>query len=84
MPMATLALQHLEKQYDGRKVVKGVSLNVDSGQVIGLLGPNGAGKTTTFYMTVGMVRPNKGKVTLDDARQRPLSSTSGMSSVSVS
>jgi lipopolysaccharide export system ATP-binding protein len=65
--MATLALQHLEKHYDHRKVVKGVSLDVDSGQVIGLLGPNGAGKTTTFYMTVGMVRPNRGKVMLDDA-----------------
>lgn len=65
--MATLTLRQLEKSYDGRKVVKGVSLSVASGQVMGLLGPNGAGKTTTFYMTVGMVRPEKGKVLLDDA-----------------
>jgi lipopolysaccharide export system ATP-binding protein len=64
--MATLALKQLEKSYDGRKVVKGVSLNVASGQVIGLLGPNGAGKTTTFYMTIGMVRPETGQVLLDD------------------
>jgi lipopolysaccharide export system ATP-binding protein len=65
--MSTLALQKLEKSYAGRKVVKGVNLNVSSGQVIGLLGPNGAGKTTTFYMAVGMVRPDKGQVMLDDA-----------------
>jgi len=64
--MATLALENLEKSYDARKVVKGVSLSVTSGQVIGLLGPNGAGKTTTFYMTVGMTRPDSGKVRLDD------------------
>lgn len=65
--MSTLALQQLEKSYAGRKVVKGVNLSVSSGQVIGLLGPNGAGKTTTFYMAVGMVRPDKGQVLLDDA-----------------
>ena len=64
--MATLALRKLKKRYDGRSVVKGVSLNVMSGQVIGLLGPNGAGKTTTFYMAVGMTRPDGGNVMLDD------------------
>jgi lipopolysaccharide export system ATP-binding protein len=56
------------KVYRGRKVVNRVSLSVKSGQVIGLLGPNGAGKTTTFYMTVGLVRPDGGKVFLDDWR----------------
>ncbi len=64
--MATLATENLVKTYDGRTVVQSVSLTVESGRVIGLLGPNGAGKTTTFYMTVGMVRPDAGKVLLDD------------------
>lgn len=63
--MATLTIQNLAKQYSGRQVVKTVSLEVGSGQVVGLLGPNGAGKTTTFYMTVGMVRPDAGKVLLN-------------------
>jgi lipopolysaccharide export system ATP-binding protein len=63
--MAILAIENLEKSYGGRQVVKNVSMAVSSGQVIGLLGPNGAGKTTTFYMTVGMVRPDSGKVLLD-------------------
>ena len=61
-----LSAQGLEKSYKGRTVVSGVSLDVSSGQVIGLLGPNGAGKTTTFYMVVGLVRPDKGQVFLDD------------------
>jgi lipopolysaccharide export system ATP-binding protein len=56
----------LYKSYGGRQVVKGVSLNVASGEVVGLLGPNGAGKTTSFYMIVGLVRPDKGLVTLDE------------------
>jgi len=64
--MATLSLQHLVKYYHGKPVVNSVSLNVESGVVVGLLGPNGAGKTTTFYMAVGMVRPDKGRVLLDD------------------
>lgn len=64
--MATLAIEKLAKSYNGRKVVKTVSLAVHSGQVIGLLGPNGAGKTTTFYMTVGMIRPDTGHVRLDE------------------
>ena len=64
--MATLAVRELVKIYRGRKVVDRVSLKVDSGQVIGLLGPNGAGKTTTFYMTVGLVKPDSGRIFLDD------------------
>lgn len=55
----------LVKIYGPRKVVKGVSLYVDQGEIVGLLGPNGAGKTTTFYMTVGFVQPNEGRVLLD-------------------
>ncbi|MBS1720723.1 MAG: LPS export ABC transporter ATP-binding protein [Armatimonadetes bacterium] len=56
----------LEKAYRGRKVVRGVTFQMDQGEIVGLLGPNGAGKTTTFYMTVGLVRPNAGKVFLGD------------------
>jgi len=63
----TLALQNLIKDYHGRRVVNDVCLKVDSGDVVGLLGPNGAGKTTSFYMTIGMVKPDGGKVFLDDA-----------------
>ena len=57
---------NLVKIYRGRRVVDGVSFEVDRGEIVGLLGPNGAGKTTTFYMVVGLVRPNGGKVYLDD------------------
>lgn len=64
--MATLKIDKLIKSYSGRRVVKEVSLAVSSGQVIGLLGPNGAGKTTTFYMAVGMVSPDGGKVLLEE------------------
>ncbi len=64
--MTILYLKDLEKSYSKRRVVNSVSLNVKSGEVVGLLGPNGAGKTTTFYMTIGLVRPDKGKVLLDD------------------
>jgi lipopolysaccharide export system ATP-binding protein len=63
--MATLTVENLVKAYRGRKVVDSISLSVQSGEVIGLLGPNGAGKTTTFYMTVGMIKPDGGKVFLD-------------------
>jgi lipopolysaccharide export system ATP-binding protein len=63
--MTTLALENLIKRYHGRTVVNSVCLDVESGSVVGLLGPNGAGKTTTFYMTVGMVRPDGGRVCLD-------------------
>ena len=65
--MATLQTHDLTKAYGGRTVVRGVSLNVSSGEVVGLLGPNGAGKTTTFYMTVGLTAPDSGRVTLDGA-----------------
>ena len=63
--MATLTVENLVKAYRGRKVINGIDLSVQSGEVVGLLGPNGAGKTTTFYMTVGMVKPDGGKVFLD-------------------
>ena len=63
--MATLTLQHLVKIYGGRPVVDGVDLEIRSGEVVGLLGPNGAGKTTTFYMTVGMIPADDGRVVLD-------------------
>jgi len=61
-----LSAQGIEKSYKGRTVVCGISLEINSGQVIGLLGPNGAGKTTTFYMVVGLIQPDKGRVFLDD------------------
>lgn len=61
-----LRAENLVKQYKTRKVVKGVSIEVKQGEIIGLLGPNGAGKTTTFYMTVGLVQPTEGRVFLDD------------------
>ena len=55
----------LKKSYKGRQVVRGISVRVDRGSVVGLLGPNGAGKTTTFYMIVGLVRPDGGEVNID-------------------
>ncbi|HRG58836.1 MAG TPA: LPS export ABC transporter ATP-binding protein [Bacteroidia bacterium] len=61
-----LRAEHLVKKYKNRTVVNDVSVEVHQGEIVGLLGPNGAGKTTTFYMTVGMVRPNSGKIFLDD------------------
>jgi lipopolysaccharide export system ATP-binding protein len=64
--MSTLRTEALTKSYGGRTVVRGVSLDVASGEVVGLLGPNGAGKTTTFYMTVGLTAPDAGRVFLDD------------------
>jgi lipopolysaccharide export system ATP-binding protein len=63
--MPTLRTHELTKSYGGRTVVRGVSLEVDAGEVVGLLGPNGAGKTTTFYMTVGLAVPDSGRVVLD-------------------
>ncbi len=64
----------LKKIYDGRAVVNGVDIEVKAGEIVGLLGPNGAGKTTTFYMIVGLVRPNGGKVMFDgnDATEQPM------------
>ncbi len=63
--MATLRTHDLTKSYGGRTVVRGVSLEIASGEVIGLLGPNGAGKTTTFSMVVGLTAPETGRVLLD-------------------
>ncbi|HTH02357.1 MAG TPA: LPS export ABC transporter ATP-binding protein [Vicinamibacterales bacterium] len=63
--MATLHTTDLTKSYSGRTVVKGVNLDVSSGEVVGLLGPNGAGKTTTFSMVVGLTAPDSGRVLLD-------------------
>ena len=65
--MATLHTEELTKSYGGRTVVRGVNLDISSGEVVGLLGPNGAGKTTTFSMVVGLVSPDSGRVLLDGA-----------------
>lgn len=62
-----LRTDNLVKKYNNRTVVKGVSVEVKQGEIVGLLGPNGAGKTTTFYMTVGLIKPFSGKVFLDEA-----------------
>lgn len=61
-----LHTEEIRKSYKGRKVVDGVTVTVNQGEIVGLLGPNGAGKTTSFYMTVGLVKPDSGKVFLDD------------------
>ena len=61
-----LRAEHLIKKYKSRTVVKDVSLNVEQGEIVGLLGPNGAGKTTSFYMIVGLITPNGGRIFLDD------------------
>ncbi len=61
-----LATESVVKIYGRRRVVSGVSIDVNGGEVVGLLGPNGAGKTTTFYMIVGMIRPNGGSIRIDD------------------
>lgn len=61
-----LRTENLVKKYGSRTVVKGASVEVNKGEIVGLLGPNGAGKTTTFYMTVGLVTPYSGKIFLDD------------------
>ena len=61
-----LYTEQLVKQYGKRTVVKGVDVEVNQGEIVGLLGPNGAGKTTTFYMIVGLIKPNSGRIFLDD------------------
>ena len=61
-----LRAEDLVKRYKSRTVVKGVSVNVEQGEIVGLLGPNGAGKTTSFYMIVGLIKPNGGRIFLDD------------------
>ena len=73
-PGMLLHTEGLKKLYDGRAVVNGVDIEVKEGEIVGLLGPNGAGKTTTFYMIVGLVRPNGGKVVFDgsDATHQPM------------
>ncbi|HEY3928230.1 MAG TPA: LPS export ABC transporter ATP-binding protein [Candidatus Koribacter sp.] len=64
--MSTLAAQDLGKTYRGRRVVNGVNIHVEQGEVVGLLGPNGAGKTTSFYMIVGLIPLDSGRVIIDD------------------
>lgn len=61
-----LGADNLIKKYKSRLVVNDVSVNVKQGEIVGLLGPNGAGKTTSFYMIVGLIKPNTGRVYLDD------------------
>ena len=61
-----LRTEDLVKKYGKRTVVSHVSINVKQGEIVGLLGPNGAGKTTSFYMTVGLITPNEGRIFLDD------------------
>jgi lipopolysaccharide export system ATP-binding protein len=61
-----LTATNIEKSYKGRKVVKGISVEVSQGEIVGLLGPNGAGKTTSVYMIVGLIKPNNGAIFLDD------------------
>ena len=63
--MAVLSVQNLQKTYNKNKVVKDISLNVESGEIVGLLGPNGAGKTTSFYMIVGLVAADHGQIKID-------------------
>ena len=70
--MRTLETTEISKTYRGRKVVDNVSIKVKQGEVVGLLGPNGAGKTTSFYMIVGLISPDSGKVLLDGTDLTPL------------
>src|SRR5579871_614521 len=64
--METLVAEEIGKSYKGRQVVRGVNLKISRGEVVGLLGPNGAGKTTSFYMIVGLVPPETGRVMVDE------------------
>jgi lipopolysaccharide export system ATP-binding protein len=70
--MRKLSTDEISKSYKGRQVVHGVSVQVTEGEVVGLLGPNGAGKTTSFYMIVGLVQPDGGRILLDDQDITPL------------
>lgn len=67
-----LRAENLVKKYKTRTVVNNVSVHVQQGEIVGLLGPNGAGKTTSFYMTVGLIKPNEGKIFLDNQEITPL------------
>jgi lipopolysaccharide export system ATP-binding protein len=64
--METLIAEGIGKSYKGRQVVRGVNLSISRGEVVGLLGPNGAGKTTSFYIIVGLVAPETGRVLVDE------------------
>jgi len=64
--MPTLSAHNLRKSYNNRTVVDGVSFHISTGEIVGLLGPNGAGKTTSFYMIVGLIKPDKGSISIDD------------------
>ncbi|HAG62177.1 MAG TPA: LPS export ABC transporter ATP-binding protein, partial [Coxiellaceae bacterium] len=64
--MTQLRINNVKKQYKSRQVVKGISMTLNTSEIIGLLGPNGAGKTTTFYMTVGLVQPTEGNIYFGD------------------
>ena len=64
--MNLLETRNLRKSYNGREVVKDVAITVRRGEIVGLLGPNGAGKTTTFYMIIGMIRPNGGRIVFEN------------------
>ena len=79
-PVSRLVATGLQKSYGSRKVVKDVSLAVESGEVVGLLGPNGAGKTTSFYMIVGLVRADAGTITIDgqSVEHMPIHRRSGL------
>ncbi len=72
MPRKVLTIENLAKTYDKRQVVRDVSFQLTSGQIVGLLGPNGAGKTTSFYMLVGLVQMDHGRIFLDDKDLSPL------------
>ena len=71
-----LRAEHLMKKYKTRTVVNDVSVQVQQGEIVGLLGPNGAGKTTSFYMIVGLIKPNEGRIFLDDEEITPLANVS--------
>ena len=62
-----LTAQGIFKSYKGRKVVNDISIEVNQGEIVGLLGPNGAGKTTSFYMIVGLIKPDGGKISLENS-----------------
>jgi lipopolysaccharide export system ATP-binding protein len=72
--MTTLRIQNIKKSYKNKDVVKDISLEISSGEIIGLLGPNGAGKTTSFYMIVGLIQPEHGSILIDntDITKKPI------------